>query len=227
MCVSQVSASVRERQPREIMMNCWSTERNKKPAELIPWFADSLMWDGQKLNGRGIIRHRLDTKEARSIGLASTSVPVYYQAEVKNIIEVMLKSNVFQPSQSPWTAPMVLVPKKDGKLQLCFTYRQVNSVTRRNSFPLPIVEDLFCVLWERVRNISVRLLWCRHIRKSKWNPWIEKRQRFWSCQVCVSFILCFWAWQMPRRVSDVNESCSGRINSDKLHRIDWPRPGSW
>ena len=53
----------------------------------------------------------------------------------------MLDRAVIQPSCSPWASPVVLVPKKNGSLRFCIDYRKVNSVTRKDAYPLPCVDD--------------------------------------------------------------------------------------
>ena len=54
----------------------------------------------------------------------------------------MQEQGVIQPSQSPWASPIVLVQKKDGSIRFCIDYRKVNKVTRKDSYPLPKVDDL-------------------------------------------------------------------------------------
>ena len=44
---------------------------------------------------------------------------------------------------SPWGAPVLFVKKKDGTLSLCIDYRQLNKVTVKNKYPLPMIDDLF------------------------------------------------------------------------------------
>ncbi|GMI77951.1 hypothetical protein HRI_001464400 [Hibiscus trionum] len=54
----------------------------------------------------------------------------------------MLASSIIQTSKSPFASPCLLVKKKDGSWRLCVDYRQLNAMTIKNKFPMPIVEDL-------------------------------------------------------------------------------------
>ncbi len=60
----------------------------------------------------------------------------------------MQNSGVIRPSNSPWSSPVVLVRKKDGSHRFCVDYREVNSVTKKDKFPLPRVDDLLDQLGE-------------------------------------------------------------------------------
>jgi hypothetical protein len=48
-----------------------------------------------------------------------------------------------RPSNSPFGAPCFFVKKPNGGLRLCMDYRGLNNVTRKNSYPLPLISDLF------------------------------------------------------------------------------------
>lgn len=49
-------------------------------------------------------------------------------------------------SKSPWGAPVLFVRKKDGSLRMCYDYRELNSVTVRNNYAPPRMEDLLDAL---------------------------------------------------------------------------------
>ena len=65
------------------------------------------------------------------------------QAEAKRQIEEYLAKGWIEPSSSPYGAPILFVPKKNGQLRMCVDYRALNKVTVKNKYPLPRIEDLF------------------------------------------------------------------------------------
>ena len=62
--------------------------------------------------------------------------------EMKEQVMVLIQKGWVRPSSSPWGAPVLLVPKKDGTWRFCVDFRNLNAVTVRDSFPLPRIDDL-------------------------------------------------------------------------------------
>ena len=54
----------------------------------------------------------------------------------------MLVNGVIQPSTSPYASPVLLIKKKDGSWRFCIDYRNLNAITVKNKYPLPIVDEL-------------------------------------------------------------------------------------
>ena len=52
---------------------------------------------------------------------------------------MMLDAGVIQPSNSPWCNAVVLVRKKDGSLCFCIDFRRLNTLTVKDSHPLPCI----------------------------------------------------------------------------------------
>ena len=63
--------------------------------------------------------------------------------ELKLQLQELLEKGFIYPSVSPWGAPMILVKKKDGTPRLYVNYRQLNKMSVKNKYPLPIIDDLF------------------------------------------------------------------------------------
>ena len=56
-------------------------------------------------------------------------------------VDKMVASGICEPSTSPWAANVVLVKKSDNSLRFCIDYRQLNSVTVKDSYPLPRIDS--------------------------------------------------------------------------------------
>ena len=67
--------------------------------------------------------------------------PAEVQASEAQIKDLLAKGWI-EPSASPWGAPILFVPKKDGKLRMCVDFTGLNARTVRDRFPLPRIEDL-------------------------------------------------------------------------------------
>jgi hypothetical protein len=64
-------------------------------------------------------------------------------AELKEQLQELLDKVYIRPSASPWGAPVIFEPKKDGTQRMCVDYRSLNEVTVKNKYPLPRIDDLF------------------------------------------------------------------------------------
>jgi hypothetical protein len=64
------------------------------------------------------------------------------RAEVENQVKHLLGMGYVVPSSSPFGAPILFVPKPDGSLRMCVDYRALNSITVKNKYALPRVDDL-------------------------------------------------------------------------------------
>jgi len=75
------------------------------------------------------------------------------KAIVDQQLEEMIQAKQIAPSRSPWAAPIILAPKKDGSLRFCVDYRKLNASTIRTAYPMPRVDDTLDSLRE-VKYIS-------------------------------------------------------------------------
>lgn len=90
-----------------------------------------------------LIKHKIDVRDSRPIKQAPRRIPVHYRSKVYEMLEDMKKQKVIEPSCGPWASPIVLIPKSDGSLRFCIDYRKLNEVTKKDSIPLPLIEDIF------------------------------------------------------------------------------------
>ena len=65
---------------------------------------------------------------------------------VKEEIEKLLATKVIHTSCSSWSALIIVVPKGNGGKCLVIDYRALNKETRKSTWPMPKVEDIFSKL---------------------------------------------------------------------------------
>ena len=61
--------------------------------------------------------------------------------EVHAHVKEMLEAGTICPSQSPWCNAVVLVHKKDGGLHFCIDFHKLNARTKKDSYPLPQIQE--------------------------------------------------------------------------------------
>ncbi|GBG79332.1 hypothetical protein CBR_g29482 [Chara braunii] len=62
--------------------------------------------------------------------------------ELRKQLDELLEKGWIRPSSSPFGAPGLFVPKKEGELRMCIDYRGLNAITVKNVEPLPRIDDL-------------------------------------------------------------------------------------
>ena len=73
-------------------------------------------------------------------------MPLHYKQDLQDKLDVFLKKDLITPCHSPYSAPAMLVPKKNRKLRLVIDYRQLNKQTIKSSGPIPSTEEIFDTL---------------------------------------------------------------------------------
>ena len=85
----------------------------------------------------------IDTGTASPVSQKPYPIDIKYYEWVKDEIEKLLTAKVICTSHSSWSAPIIVVPKGDGGKHLVIDYRALNKVTRKFTWPMPKVEDIF------------------------------------------------------------------------------------
>jgi len=93
------------------------------------------------LGKTNLVKHDIILTNPSPIKQPPRRVPFHLREETDKEIQSMIEKGVIEPSNSPWASPVVLVRKRDGSLRYCIDYRKVNEVTKKDSFPLPNIDD--------------------------------------------------------------------------------------
>ena len=88
-----------------------------------------------------LVEHRIDTGDHRPIRQPLRRHPFQHSDYIKDETNRMLAHGIIEPAASPWASNIVLVRKKDGTLRFCIDYQKLNSVTYKDSYPLPLIDN--------------------------------------------------------------------------------------
>ena len=120
--------------------NTLTSEQRKEVETLMKQYPDVL----SSLPGRtDQIQHdiiKLLTSEP--IRTKGYSIPYKTRSVTETEIQDMLDLGVIEPSISPYSSPIVLVPKKDGSVRFCIDFRKLNKVTEFDAEPMPNMEEI-------------------------------------------------------------------------------------
>lgn len=94
------------------------------------------------LGNTNTVKHHINLTQTEPISQTFRRIPPTQYKEVKKHIRKLLDSGVIVESHSPYSAPIVLARKKDGSLRMCVDYRRLNTITKRDAFPLPRISEV-------------------------------------------------------------------------------------
>jgi len=113
-----------------------SDDQRKELIKTLREYADVFSKGELDLGETSLAAHQIDTGDAGPMRQALRRQPHHPLDKIEENVQSVLRAGVIEPSCSPWTSNLVVVAKKDGSLRFCVDYRKLNSVTRRDAYPL-------------------------------------------------------------------------------------------
>ena len=121
-------------------------QRNQLASALLK-FVDLFPTPGSTLTGHtDVVEHNIDTGDSQPVRCAPRRMSSQKIKWEETCVEEMLSGGQIEPSESPWSAPVVLVTKKDGGTRFCVDYRKLNLATVKDAYPLPRIDDTLDML---------------------------------------------------------------------------------
>ena len=93
------------------------------------------------------LTHTIPTSTDKPVYLPHRTIPRQLQGEVHECLNTWICQGIIQPSNSPYASQVVLVQKKKtGEICICVDYRKLNSITIRDAFLLPRIDEALQVV---------------------------------------------------------------------------------
>lgn len=110
-------------------------------------FADVFYIEGENLTFTNRIKHHIRTTDDNPVYTKSYRYPFIHRQEVSDQINKMLTQGIIRPSESAWSSPIWIVPKKvdasgKQKWRLVVDFRKVNEKTIDDKYPIPNISDV-------------------------------------------------------------------------------------
>jgi hypothetical protein len=98
--------------------------------------------DPAELKGTHLVTHSIDTTGQTPVQHGLRGMNPRVSRFLKEEIKKLLEAGIIVESHSPWEAAPVIVDKKNSKLRLCLDYRELNTRTKLDAYPLPNIPEM-------------------------------------------------------------------------------------
>jgi predicted aspartyl protease len=139
----------KETSVEELFLEGWkhlTDEQIKKARAFIRTESDAFATADEPTGRTNIVQHRINTGNVKPIRQPPRRLSLAKHEEVTQMVDKMKNEGIIEDSSSPWSSSVVLVTKKDGSTRFCVDYRRLNDVTKKDSYPLPRIDDTLSTL---------------------------------------------------------------------------------
>ena len=119
----------------------WSSRNAAVVRELVLAYHDVFTLESNKLGCTSAIKHEIHIENSEAFKEWFWCIPPPLLEEVHASLQDMLEAGAIHPSQSSWCNVVVLVRKKDGTLHFCVDFRCLNMQMKKDSYPLPHIQE--------------------------------------------------------------------------------------
>ena len=85
-------------------------------------------------------------KEVKPVAQQTRRIPFHVRAKVELELQKLEKQDIIEKvpdtEHTDWVSPIVVVPKKDGRIRMCVDMRAANTAIKRIRHPIPTVKDI-------------------------------------------------------------------------------------
>ncbi|KAG4052118.1 hypothetical protein PC123_g12692 [Phytophthora cactorum] len=121
-------------------------EQRRLFAEMLKGMRDLFVETSTKPGRTELLKFSIDTGTHLPIKQPPYRVSKAEGDVMESEIQEYLDLGLIRPSTSPWASPVLMIRKPDGGIRFCIDYRRLNAVTVKDSYPMPLIDDILDVL---------------------------------------------------------------------------------
>ena len=111
-------------------------------SNLISGYRDIFAINPKKPSRTNLLSHEIITTNVKPMYGKPRRIPLAWENEGDTQVKEMLRNHIIRESKSPWNAPILLVKKKDQTVGFVCDFRELNEVTKKDTYPLPQIKDV-------------------------------------------------------------------------------------
>lgn len=143
-----------------------TAEQRQRVLDILVQFRDVFIPDTTTLPCTDLEEHYIDTGTDAPIYIPPYRCSKAEEEVIQREVDEMLALGIIRESRSPWVASAVLVTKKTGEWRLCMDYQALNRVTKKESYPIPLIDDML-----------------NAVGRSFWFTLIDLRTAYWQIRM--------------------------------------------
>src|ERR1700755_2647256 len=119
-----------------------SSDQKDELILLLARFPTVLSTGDSDVGCTSVIKHTIETLKDEPVQVPVRRLQGPILREIEENCRKMEEEGIIRRSKSPYSAPVVPIRKKDGTIRLCIDYRELNKITKGDSFPIPNLVDM-------------------------------------------------------------------------------------
>ena len=193
-------------------MDQWAPKMADKACQLLAEYHDIFSLDPAELGCTHSTEHAIKVTDDTPFKERFRCIPPPLVDEVRDHLREMLESGAIRPSQSAWCNAVVLVRKKDSSLRFCIDFRHLNAHTKKDSYPLPQIQEALESL------VGAGHFSCLDLKSGFWQIRMDEASKQYTAFTVgnLGFFECdrmpFGLCNVPATFQWLMQNCMGELN---------------
>jgi transposase InsO family protein len=132
---------------KQLNLKYLNEEEKTEISKILEEFSDVFFLEGDQISRDCKFKYRIDLTDPKPVNQRQFRVPIHLKGEMEKQVKEMLKDGTLRESESAWSLPVFLVPKKvdnNGKRKFRFVIdlRKLNEKMDKLDYPLPVISEI-------------------------------------------------------------------------------------